>query len=449
MSDDPVYLIGLSHRTAPVGLRERLAFRAADLPRALGGVLARGCREAAILSTCNRVEVYAISPAGAAETPARLRGFLSEYHGLPEAAFEKSLYQFSGVDAVQHLFEVTASLDSQILGETEILAQAKEAYRAAAETGACGPMLRALFERSFFLAKQVRAEGGIAHSLASVSSAAVALAKKVFELKGCKVLVLGTGEMADGIVRALHAAGAGEILAAGRTGERAAEFAKHVGAKPCELRDLAELLPAVDLVLVSTAAPHYILRPAEIQAGAAKRHGRALCIIDISVPRNADPVLAEYPDTFLYDIDDLEEVAREGRVEREQAAAQWRPRLANEARELVFRWRAYDADYTAQKLIEHAAALRAEVMQQAKLAKLEPQAVEEIERVLDKLQKRFLHGPLEALKQAAREGNGSDASAWVVRLFRLGMPAAQEKAATPPPVIGKDVTKSGSSDKNA
>ena len=159
--------------------------------------------------------------------------------------------------------------------------------------------------------------------------------------------------------------------------------------------------------------------------------------------------MAECPDTFLYDIDDLEEVAREGRAEREQAAAQWRPRLANEARELVFSWRAYDADFTAQKLIEHASGLRTEIMQQAKLARLDPQAVEEIERVLERMQKRFLHGPLEALKQAAREGNGSDASAWVARLFRLGMPAAQEKAATPPPVMGKDVPKSGSSDKNA
>jgi len=438
VNDTTVHLVGLSHRTAPVALRERLAFRPADLPAALGRLLACGCRETVILSTCNRVEIYAVAGTGVANLPARMRSFLSEHHNLLEEIFTSALYQSSGEEAVRHLFEVAASLDSQILGETEILAQAKKAYQAAAGCGACGPLLHTLFERSFFLARQVRAEGGLGRAKTSLSSAAVALAKKVFELKGRKILVMGAGVMAAGIVRALHEAGAGEVFAAARTNERAEEFARASGATPRELRNVSEELPGVDLVLVSTAAPHYLLGPGQIHACAARRHGRPLVIIDISVPRNVDPAVAECTDTYLYDIDDLEEVAREGRAERELAASRWRPRLANEARELVCRLQASEADETARRLLAHAGAVRAEIMRQAKLASLGSQAAQEIERLLDRMQSRLLHGPLETLKQAAREGDGADASAWIARLFRLGRPESGAGAEAALPGTDKD-----------
>jgi glutamyl-tRNA reductase len=422
-------LVGLSHHKAPVALRERLAFRAEDLNRALGSVLARGFYEAAILSTCNRVEIVSVAREDNADPLAAMRGFLSEFHSVPEAEFAPALYELSGGEAARHLFEVAASLDSQILGETEILSQSKEAYRVAAEFGSCGPVLHKLFERSFFLSKELRCDGGIGRSQASVSSAAVALANKVFEVKGRKVLVVGTGEMATGIVRALKAAGVSEILVASRTESRAQEFAEREGGKACLMQNLVEHLAKVDIVLVSAAAPHYVIEPRHIQAAAAQRRGRSLCLIDISVPRNVDPQVPKVvEDAFLYDIDDLEEVARDGRREREQVAARWRPRLAEEAREVLHALQDSGTRDAAKKLLAHATAQRRDILAQMNLSGMDAKAVEEIERALERLQGKLLHGPLETLKQAAREGDGADAAAWISRLFRLELDAQQASA---------------------
>ncbi|HYF48977.1 MAG TPA: glutamyl-tRNA reductase [Planctomycetota bacterium] len=419
-------LVGLSHHTAPVAIRERLAFRLEDQPRALGLLLARGCHEAAILSTCNRVEVLAVGRDPSIDVASQVRQFLSEFHGISEKEFASSLYVHHGVDAARHLFEVAASLDSQILGETEILSQSKEAYRIAAEVGSCGSVLRGLFERAFFLAKELRADGGIGRTQASVSSAAVQLAKKVFEIEGRKVLVIGTGEMATGIVRALRSAGVGEVWVASRTAARAQEFAEREGGKACDMAHLIDHLSAVDIVLVSSAAPHYIIGPAQINEAQNRRRGRMLCLIDISVPRNVDPAVNDIEDTYLYDIDDLEEVARDGRREREAIAERWRPRLAEESREILRKLSDRGTQDAAKKLIEQAAAIRMEVLKQVRAGGLDPRALEEIERALERLQGRLLHGPLETLKQAVRDGDGAEATAWINRLFRLEAQAAHD-----------------------
>ena len=415
---DTLHIIGLSHHTAHVALRERLAFRAEDVPRALGGLLAHGCREAVILSTCNRVEVIAVGHEGG-DTGAQIRAFLSEFHGLSESEFVSSLYHLNGCDAARHLFEVAASLDSLILGETEILSQSKEAYRLASAAGAAGFVLRRLFERSFFLSKELRADGGIGRSLASVSSAAVVLARKVFELKGRQVLVVGTGEMATGIVRGLRSAGVTDILVASRTADRAVEFAQREGATPCQMQNIVEHLQTADIVLVSAAAPHFLIGPAHIKKAAAHRHGRDLCLIDISVPRNVDPEVDKMDGTFLFDIDDLEEVARDGRREREAVAEKWRPRLAEEAREILRELQDRGVHDAARKLIENFDAIRLEVLGQARIAGMDPKALAEMTRALERLQGRFLHAPLETLRQAARDGDGPETMSWVWRLFRL------------------------------
>ncbi|HEY3319037.1 MAG TPA: glutamyl-tRNA reductase [Planctomycetota bacterium] len=443
--DDCLHLVGLSHHKAPVALRERLAFRAADLPNALTNLLARGFREAVILSTCNRVELIAVAKESGIQPANQIQAFLSEFHRVPVAELAPSLYEFKGADAARHLFEVAASLDSQIVGETEILAQSKEAFRVASEVGACGPVLHRLFERSFFLAKEVRSDGGIGRCQASVSSAAVALANKLFDVKGRKVLVVGTGEMATGIVRALRSAGVSEILVAGRTEARVADFAAREGGKPCLLANLTDHLCKVDIVLVSAAAPHYIVGPEHVSAAMKVRGGRTICLIDISVPRNVDPKIPESSeDAFVYDIDDLEEVARDGRREREQVAVRWRPRLAEEARDLLRTLQDSGTKDAARKLLEHAAALRQEVLAQARSDKLDPQALAELQRALERFQGRFLHGPLETLKQAAREGDGADAAGWVSRLFRLERAGPAGKVvvddAAPPPPAGSPQT---------
>lgn len=417
--ENRLLLTGLSYRTAEVELRERLAFRAEDLPRALGEVLSRGFHEAVILSTCNRVEVVAVAAEHTEKPAARLREFLSQFHGLSEQDFAKSLYELTGTEATRHMFEVAGSIDSQILGETEILSQSKEAYRVASSLGYCGPVLRQVFERSFFLSKELRSDGGISKTQASVSSAAVALANKLFEIKGRKVLVVGTGEMASGIVRALKSAGVGEVWVASRTEARAAEFAQREGGKPCLMQHLVEHLKQVDIVLASSAAPHFVIGPEQIKAAAPFRRGNTLCLIDISVPRNVDPAVHELDDTYLYDIDDLEEVARDGRREREAVADRWRPKLAQEAREVLRQLQDMGSKEAARRLIDHCSALRQQVLAQVRREGLTDQAILEIERALERMQGRLIHAPLDTLKQAAREGDGDEAAAWVSRLFRL------------------------------
>jgi len=428
--EERLLLTGLSYRTAEVELRERLAFRAEDMPRALGEVLAQGFHEVVILSTCNRVEVIAVAAEHTANPAERLRHFLSEFHAVPEAQFAKSLYQIAGADVARHLFEVAGSIDSQILGETEILSQSKEAYRIAASEGRCGPVLRHVFERSFFLAKELRTDGGIGRSQASVSSAAVNLANKLFEVKGRKVLVVGTGEMASGIVRALKSAGVGEILVASRTESRAKEFAQQEGGTPCLMQHLVEHLKIVDIVLASSAAPHFIIGPEQIKQAAPFRRGNTLCLIDISVPRNVDPAVHELDDTYLYDIDDLEEVASEGRREREAVAERWRPRLASEAREVLRQLQDVGSKDAARKLMEYAAVVRKQVLEQVRKDGMSELAIQEMERALERLQGRLLHGPLDTLRQAVREGDGGEASAWVSRLFRLEAPQNADEAPT-------------------
>ena len=419
MSVPALTVVGLSHHTAPVALREKLAFRAEELPQALG-VLTHGTgfEEAAILSTCNRVEVYAVG--GPAEALPVVRAFLSSFHEVQETEFAKALYVQRDAEAARHLFEVAASLDSQVLGETEIIGQVRDAYQAAAEVGAVGPVLRAVFERALFLAKELRGEGGMSGMQASVSSAAVQLAGKVFEnLASSQVLVLGTGEMAAGIVRALKSHGVQEVVIASRTQERAAAFARAAGARCAPYEQLSEYLATSDIVLVSTAAPHYILTPEHICQAHERRHGRPLFIIDISVPRNADPAVNTRGDTFLYDIDDLEAVATDGRRQREQVAALWHPRLSEEARAVFHELASPAVGETARRLLSMAREMKETELAALRNGHADAETCAQVERAFERFQNKLLHGALATLKEAARGGDGAQAAHWVARLFRL------------------------------
>lgn len=442
MSATPaLVVVGLSHRTAPVALRERLAFREEDLVEALAALRqSAGAAEATILSTCNRVELYVAAPGSPAEVSLRVRAFLSEYHGVAAAELAQALYERHAAEAVRHLFEVAASIDSQILGETEIQAQTKEAYRAAAAAGAAGPLLRRLFERALFLAKEVRASGGIGAVQASISSAAVQLARKIFDdLKGHRVLVAGTGEMARGILRALRSAGVADVVVLSRTLERAEAFAQAEGGRCGKLEDLDTHLAASDIVLVSTAAPHYILRTEHMERAHAARHGRPLFVIDISVPRNVDPAIHKIADTFLYDIDDLEEVADEGRRQREEVARHWTPRLSQEAQSLLNEMRDPGPGETARDLVRMGDGLReAELERLRSAGQLDEAALRQVEQALQRMQGKLLHGALAALREAARAGDGAAAVQWANRFFRLSSEdsasatAGSEKTASAP-----------------
>lgn len=417
-----LWLVGLNHRIAPVAVRERLAFRGEVLPEALRQLRsAAACHEAAILSTCNRVELYLVADHAESEMRRRVLSFLTEFHKLAEHDFAPSLYWMREAEAARHLFEVAASIDSQILGETEILSQTRGAFRAASEAGAAGPMLGAIFQRAFFLSKELRGQGGIGHARASVSFAAVKLAEKIFEkLKGRRVLVVGTGEMAGGILRTLKAGGVGDVVVLSRTLDRAEAFAAAEGGKAGTLDQLPEHLLWADIVLVSTAAPHYLIRPEMVGPVVAKRRGKPLFFIDISVPRNVDPAVNKLDDTFLYDIDDLESVADEGRRLRQEVAEHWRPRLADEAHTLLLRLKDCNTDQTARRLLEHANELRAaEVAALMKGLNLDEASAKKVAQALERFQGRLLHGPLSVLREAAREGDGIGAAQWIARFFHL------------------------------
>lgn len=417
--------LGLSFRTAPVSLRERLAFRAAELPGAVEQ-LREQCsgREAVILSTCNRVEFFVIGPAEDTQLAQRARAFMASHRGVPLAQFEGALYEHRDGPAVQHLFEVTASLDSQVLGETEILSQTREAFRAASQAGAVGRCLQTLFERAFSLAKELRSAGGVGHGRASISSAAVKLVERVFDdLPKHPALVLGTGEMSAGIVKSLQSAGVTDFLVASRSAERSEAFARETGSRCGPLEHLQDHLRVADIVLVSTAAPHYILTVDHLNKALDARHGRPLFIVDISVPRNVDPAAQNLSGVFLYDIDDLDSVAREGREQREEAASRWRPRLAEEAQRVLNELQDDAPDQAARRLLEQAGALRqAELEELQRSGALDPQTIARLGQAMAHFQSRLLHGPLSALKEAAREGDGSAAAEWVERLFRLPTP---------------------------
>jgi len=427
-----LFALGLSFRTAPVSLRERLAFRAAELPDAVKQLREQcQCREAVILSTCNRVEFFIVASADEADRLSeKARGFLASHRGVPLDAFQGALYEHRGDDAARHLFEVAASLDSQVLGETEVLSQTREAFRIASEAGAVGRCLQTLFDRAFHLARELRRAGGVGKGRASISSAAVKLAERIFDrLSEHATLVVGTGEMAAGIVKSLKSAGVTNFIVAGRSKERSEAFAQETGSRCGRLENLQEHLRTADIVLVSTAAPHYILTVDHLSRALDARHGRPVFLIDISVPRNIDPAAQDLPGVFLYDIDDLDAVAREGRKQREEAASRWRPRLAEEAKRLLVELSDDAPDQAAKRLLAQVSALRmAEVEQFKQSADADDPALSKLEQALNRFQAKLLHGPLSALKEAAREGDGSAAAEWVERLFRLPPPETKNKS---------------------
>ena len=334
---------------------------------------------------------------------------------------EASSYQHEGSAAVRHLFEVAASIDSLIMGETEILGQTRLAYSKAQEAGTVGPVLHRIFERAFHLAKEIREHGGIGQARASISSAAVKLAGKIFEdLSKNRVLVIGTGEMASGMVRTLRTAGVREIHVVSRTQERADEFARNECCQAHNYNDLERLLGTSDIVLVSTAAPHFLITKDDVKRVKRTRRGKPLFFIDISVPRNVDPDIHQLDDVYLYDMDDLESIAREGREKRERAAAIWGPRLAEEATRTLARVQSIAPDQTARQLLEKADQIRAKELENLLAGHdLDEELKNRLHGMFRGFQNKLLHGPLATLKDATRNGNGIEASDWVRRMFKL------------------------------
>ena len=312
--------VGLNHRTAPVELREKVAFNAEQVESALKELVrVPGVREAVLLSTCNRVELYVAGPRD--HTPRAVAEFLHRFHGLGDAILDEHLFHRGEEEAIRHLFRVAAALDSIVVGEPQILGQVKDAFFRAVTAGTTGALLSRTFHRAFTTAKRVRTETRVASNAVSVSYAGVELARKIFgDLAGLSCLLVGAGEMGE--LAARHFANAGaKVIVANRSLERAHRLAEQVDGVARELAELPGLLVTVDVVLVSTGAPTFVITHEMAKRAHKGRRYRPLLLVDISVPRNVDPGVAEIDGFYVYDVDDLGAVVEENLTERKKEAA--------------------------------------------------------------------------------------------------------------------------------
>ncbi|HAF21952.1 MAG TPA: glutamyl-tRNA reductase [Blastocatellia bacterium] len=316
-----IVLVGVNHKSAPIEVRERLAFTdeacSTGLRTLVDGEIVR---EGLIVSTCNRVEVL-VETGRLADTTDRITQFLSRSDYLPRAFFETHLYQHTDHEAVRHLFRVTSSLDSMVVGEPQVLGQVRRAYSMALEAGTAGRILNRLVHHAFRVAKRVRSETGIGANAVSISYMAVELGKKIFNsLAGRTALLVGAGEMAELSARHLVNAGVSRVLLANRTEAPAERLARELGGEAVKFDLLPSHLVEADIVICSTAADHYVITEQMARQALSKRRNRPSFFIDISVPRNIDPAVGKIPNVFVFDIDDLESVISSNIREREREA---------------------------------------------------------------------------------------------------------------------------------
>lgn len=316
-----IVLIGLNYRSAPLEFRERFAFRREDLPQAFSRLREEvGLREAAILSTCNRVEIYAGAPAldGTLE---RLHRFLSRHADIELSGLSPRLYSYAEPQrVVRHLFSVASGLDSMVLGEAEILRQVKDAYEAAQAAGATGKLLNGLFQRALNTGKTVRSRTGIGRGCTSVGTVAVQLAEKIFgDLSRAVVLLIGAGKIGELTLKRLAERGAGELRVMSRTLERSADLAAAYRATPVPAAALPAQLLEADIAITSASAPVFLLRREELVLAMRQRHHRPLCIVDLGVPRNVEPSSGGLENVYLFNVDDLQALVHQCHHERQRA----------------------------------------------------------------------------------------------------------------------------------
>jgi glutamyl-tRNA reductase len=316
-----IIVVGLSHKTAPVEIRERVAFAPTAMEKPLHALLALpAVSEGVIVSTCNRVELYAVSRDADAAS-AQLRRFLADYHQIPLEELEKHLYEHQGGEAIRHLFRVASSLDSMVIGEPQILGQIKTAYGYAAEYRTVGLILNRFLHKAFSVAKRVRTETDIASNAVSVSFAAVELARKIFgSLDGKTVLIIGAGEMCELAARHFVNNGVAGVMVTNRTFERAEKLAEEFGGRPIAFDDFPDHLHQVDIVLTSTGAPNFILGHKKVEEVIRQRRNKPMFFIDIAVPRDIDPRVNDIDNIYLYDVDDLQGVVQANLKERQKEA---------------------------------------------------------------------------------------------------------------------------------
>ena len=406
-----IHLYGLNHRTAPVEVRERFALKEPESFEQCMRALDHAVSELMVLSTCNRVEIVVVALAGQ-EVTAQVLECWAQVSGRPVGELAPHVYEFTGIAAVEHLFQVASSLDSMVLGEPQILGQLKAAYRGAVEKGLARVVVNRLLHKAFFTAKRVRTETGIGTSAVSISYAAVELAKRIFgTVTDKRAMLIGAGEMAELAATHLVRSGVKSIMVANRTFERAEQLAACYKGAALAFSELIPKLPEVDIVISSTGSTEPIIRARDIREVLRKRKNRPMFFIDIAVPRDIDPDVNSLDNVYLYDIDDLKEVVEENMVQRQAEAERAREVVHAEAHKFGLWLNALDLQPTIVDMLDRGERIARKELKKT-LKRLGPDQDPEMRAALETLvlsiSRKLYHDPMIFLKRRAQEEGGGE-----------------------------------------
>jgi glutamyl-tRNA reductase len=418
-----LFLLGVSHRTAPVDLREKLDFSSRDLGAAVEALVSRSsAAESVVLSTCNRSEIY-IASTDADRAREEVVAFLADYHQLPRETFMPHLFAHRDMAAARHLFRVAAGLDSLVVGEPQILGQVKEAFQAAAERHCTGPLLSKTFHWAFGVGKRVRSETALGEGAVSVSFAAVALARKIFgNLEGRRVLVVGAGEISALTAQHLRGQGVGAMVITSRTAAHADALAAQVGGRTVPWAGMRSAIADADIVLTATGSQRPIITRDDIRAVTGRRRAEPLFIIDVAVPRDVDASVSEIEQVFLYNVDDLQGIVQENLARRGAEIARAESIVAEEVTRFTVWQRSRRAIPTVVALRQRFDDIRRAEMQrlEPRLSALPPDARARVDEVTRLIVEKLLLEPTEQLKALPDEETQAAYTEAVNRLFRLG-----------------------------
>ncbi|GIP30056.1 glutamyl-tRNA reductase [Paenibacillus sp. J23TS9] len=417
-----IVVVGLNYRTAPVEVRERFTFEQNELPEALSQLmLTKSVMEGVVVATCNRTEIYVVVD--------RLhmcgyfiRSFMEQWFDIPREEFTQHLYIYEDQQAISHLFRVTCGLDSMVIGETQILGQVRTAFLQSQQEKATGTWFNMLFKQAVTLGKKAHSETSIGESAVSVSYAAVELGKRIFGMfDDKKVLILGAGKMSELTVKHLYANGAEEVIVANRTLARAEELASKFKGTPCTMEKALERLHEVDILISSTGAKDYVLDRAQVSESMKKRQSRPLFIIDIAVPRDIDPAIAELNNVFLYDIDDLEGIVESNLEMRRAEAAKIEVMIKEEMDEFYHWLKTLGVRPAIRALQEKSSNIHEETLQSLfnKLPELDEHQRKVIRRLTKSIVNQMMHDPINRIKEMTAGKNGNEALDYFTQIFAL------------------------------
>jgi glutamyl-tRNA reductase len=427
-------VIGLNHNTAPLEIRERIAFEESKIEEALCQTkFLPSLKEGMILSTCNRVEIY-VAAQETEKAIVDLKDFLSRYHNFSLKEFDKNLYSHAGEEAVRHLFRVASSLDSMIKGEPQILGQIKGAYSMAAQSRTSGFLLNKLLHRAFYVAKRVRTETKIGNSAVSVSFVAVELAKKIFgALDEKTVLLIGAGEMCELAAQHLVSGGVEKVLVTNRTYERAVSLAQEFKGEAIPFDEMPQGLRRADIVISSTGSPHYLLRREQVAKILKERKQKPIFFIDIAVPRDIEPEVNNIENVYVYNMDDLQQVVNQNMEDREKEAQKAEAIVQEEVAKFVNWYRSLDVTPTIVALRKKFDEIRKKELE--KTLSIHPDLTEKekssLESLTSSIINKILHEPLMHLKRTDEETSMNLYLDTLRTLFQLPMAAEDEPGEEP------------------